>query len=118
MYSEEYTNTTKGTIQKKNGQPVQCYTCGGNHYHSDCPQKNDDNNTGTKNITDGSKNNDSKTENNNAVLQGQTGIGMIDAPVEATIVGTANVTTSGTDDWVTFDFGGVQFLNVGTDTNN
>ena len=111
-------NVTKGTIRKKNGQPVKCYTCGGNHYQSDCPLNTDENNDKdeTTNITDGSTK-DKNTESNTSTIN-TTSTGTMESPIEATLVGTANVTTGSTNDWGSFNFGGVQFLNLSTDCKN
>ena len=52
-YDDETTNVNDGTIRKKNGHPVRCYLCGGNHYQSYYPKSEE--NTGSTNVNNGSE---------------------------------------------------------------
>jgi len=48
-------NTEGRVITNRNGRPIMCYTCGGNHYASDCPEGDNSNTTEQQHTTVGGR---------------------------------------------------------------
>ena len=120
--NDDFVQVNRGSIiRKKNGQPVKCFTCGGNHFKTDCPQENGTNtSTESTNVT-------ATASTTNATQQGSniSSLASIsensEVPVASAVIGTAHTTTSNNnqeeDDWGTYSFGGVQFLGLGTEVD-
>ena len=94
-------------------------SCGSNQYQAKFlhnTEKNNDRNTETPNVTVGTS--DDKTKSSTSWnKEGNKATGN-EIPIEATVVGATNLTTRTTNNWGSFNFGWVQFLNLGTDIKN
>ena len=117
---DNFVNINKGNIiKKKNGQLVKCFICRGNHYKSDCPENPKTEATDVTTLHAQAQP-EIVGEDNRSLSTGLA-VPNNDTIITATVVGTANVTSSNAgnqDDWGTYNFGGVQFFNLGADINN